>query len=340
MDPLTQASLGAAAAALFSKRENARMAIFVGALAGATPDIDIFINSDTDPLLSLQYHRHFTHALVIAPIIGLIVAALVKGVFYWMKLPFRQLAIFGVAGALTHGLLDACTSYGTLLYWPFYNKRESWDIISIIDPIFTLPLFLLTLIAFAWRRPRFAQVAIVLCALYFSFGIIQRERAQQHARDLAASRGHSVESLTARPSIANTLLWRTVYQHDGYYYVDAVWTFPGTSHRYYEGDSVPVFNQADALDLIPEGSVTANDIERFRFFSQDYLYQSKDDPMLLGDLRYALFPDSVTPLWAIRINPEQPDEHIEMAYFRKPMAGSEARLWTMIKGQPLPEDQE
>ena len=44
-------------------------------------------------------------------------------------------------GAITHGLIDACTSYGTLLYWPISHHRESWDIISIIDPIFIATRF-------------------------------------------------------------------------------------------------------------------------------------------------------------------------------------------------------
>ena len=44
----------------------------LGALAGAAPDLDVLIRSETDPLLALQYHRHFTHALLIAPLIGLL----------------------------------------------------------------------------------------------------------------------------------------------------------------------------------------------------------------------------------------------------------------------------
>lgn len=337
MDPISQASLGAAAAALFSKRENIRLAVIVGAVAGAAPDLDIFIRSETDPLLSLQYHRHFTHAIVMAPVIGLIVAGLFKLLFWWKKWPFKMLATFAIAGAVTHGLLDACTSYGTLLYWPFTDTRESWDIISIIDPIFTIPLFLLTVIAFAFRRPRFAQVAIALCALYFSFGIIQRERAQQHTRDLAASRGHTANKLTARPSIANTLLWRTVYEHDGRYYVDAVWTFPLIEPVTYEGDSVATFGESEAGQLVPGQSVTARDIERFRHFSQGYLYQSLENPLLIGDLRYSLLPDSVTPLWAIKVDPEEPHEHIEMRTFRRTNDSAKDRLWAMIRGQELPQ---
>ena len=56
--------------------------------------------------------------------------------------------LYAIMGTLSHGLLDACTSYGTRLYWPFSQYRESWDLISIIDPLFTLPMLALLIAAF------------------------------------------------------------------------------------------------------------------------------------------------------------------------------------------------
>ncbi len=86
MDPLTHAVMGASfaagAAALRqrtrepavatsqeSARESAlwvrRYAALAGAVAGLAPDIDAFIQSGDDALLVLDYHRHFTHALLL-----------------------------------------------------------------------------------------------------------------------------------------------------------------------------------------------------------------------------------------------------------------------------------
>ena len=70
MDPLSQASIGAAAAQALSRRTNLRTALWVGALGGFLPDADILIRSSEDPLLSLEYHRHFTHALVFIPLVA------------------------------------------------------------------------------------------------------------------------------------------------------------------------------------------------------------------------------------------------------------------------------
>lgn len=341
MDPLSQASLGAATAALFSRRGNVRQAIIVGALAGAAPDLDVLIRSDTDPLLSLVYHRHFTHALLFAPFLGLVVAGLFKLLFFWKKWRYQNLALFAVVGALTHGLLDACTSYGTLLYLPFSDHRESWDIISIVDPIFTLPLALMTVISFAWRKPLLAKVVFAFCMLYLCFGVVQRERAQAFARKLANERGHQeITQLAARPSFGNTILWRVVYRVGDVYHVDAVQLAPFGEPTHYAGDSVSAYTVADRISVLEDGSVLAGDIERFRFFSQDYLYLYPEDGTVAGDLRYAMFPDSIQPLWGIRINLEDPNSHTEFIYFRDPSKRSFDRIWQMILGRPLVESSE
>ena len=335
MDPLTQACVGAAVASLACRKNESRQALLLGALAGAAPDLDVFIRSDSDPLLALQYHRHFTHALVMAPLIGLLVAALFKGIFFWKRWPYRRLATFAVLGALTHGLIDACTSYGTLLYWPFSTHRESWDIISIIDPIFTLPLCLLTVIAFAFRRPLFAQVSVALCLTYLSFGVYQRSQAMQIAEGIAHARGHTMQQLTVRPSFGNVVLWRIVYRFGERYYVDAVRTTPFSEPIIYAGSEVTAFSLEFAKASLPQDSVQANDVERFRFFSQGYLYQHPDDSEVIGDLRYAMYPDSVEPLWGIRINSKEPEVHVSFEHFRNPSQRAFDRLWSMIQGKKL-----
>ncbi len=336
MDPLTQASLGAAVAVAVSPRKQARWAVLVGAVAGAAPDLDVLIRSASDPLLTLQYHRHFSHALITAPIIGLCIAAIFKLLCFRSEVPFRNLALYGVLGALTHGLLDACTSYGTLLYWPFSDHRESWDLISVIDPVFTLPLVFLTLFAFAWRQPRFAQVALAFCALYFGFCGFQRSKATQVAEHLAAGRSHQAKNFSIRPSFGNTLLWRMIYEHEGRYYVDAVSIIPGVEPRLYEGQSVEQFTPEHAAERVDPGSVLGRDIERFRFFSQGYVFLHPDDDQVVGDIRYAIWPDSVEPLWGIRVDPAKAARHTEMVYYRDSSKAARDRLWQMILGRQVP----
>ncbi|MEO0508336.1 MAG: metal-dependent hydrolase [Verrucomicrobiota bacterium] len=331
MDPLSQAGIGAAAASLAARKGGLRRALVVGIVAGAAPDLDVLIRSDEDPLLGLQYHRHFTHAIAFAPVIGLVVAGLFRGIFKW---PLREVLLPAVLAALSHGLLDACTSYGTLLYLPFSNYRESWDVISIIDPLFTLPLVVALLFSFILKRVRFAQLGLVWCLAYLFFGYSQRERAEAFALELAESRGLVAETVTARPSIANLMLWRIVVKSRGRYFVDAVNLVPSRRPTLYSGTTVPVL---DLSSFESEQTVLAKDVARFDHFSQSYLYEVPGKLNVLGDLRYSAFPDSIEPLWGIEYDPNQTGQHVSMVYFRDLSEGSFQRLWRMIQGKPVDE---
>ena len=70
MDPLSQGILGVAAAVSLARKNNARFAAGCGLAGGMAPDLDILIRSSTDPLMAVEYHRHFTHALAFIPIGG------------------------------------------------------------------------------------------------------------------------------------------------------------------------------------------------------------------------------------------------------------------------------
>ena len=68
MDILTQSVLGAALAQTVAKRTHVRIATTIGLIAGVIADADIFISSESDPLLSLEFHRHFTHSVFFIPV--------------------------------------------------------------------------------------------------------------------------------------------------------------------------------------------------------------------------------------------------------------------------------
>ncbi len=159
MDPLSQGVLGSALPQSLTKNnKNLFIVGIIGFLSGMAPDLDIFIKSTTDPLLFLEFHRQFTHSIIFIPIGGLICAS----IFYLLfrniiQLTFKQTFIYATLGYGTHGLLDACTSYGTLLLWPFSFERFSWNNISIVDPLFTLPILFLIIISIYKKKEIFMQ---------------------------------------------------------------------------------------------------------------------------------------------------------------------------------------
>ncbi|WP_133151708.1 metal-dependent hydrolase, partial [Vibrio splendidus] len=166
MDPLTQGVLGASLSQSASKKQNLVVAGVLGLLSGMAPDVDAFIRSQSDPLLALEFHRQFTHSLLFIPIGSLICALVLHHLIAKRRgLSFKQSWLFCALGYGTHALLDACTTYGTQLLWPFTNARFAWNTISIIDPIYTLPILVLLVFATLKRAPWLARVAFVWALL-------------------------------------------------------------------------------------------------------------------------------------------------------------------------------
>ncbi|MXY04959.1 MAG: metal-dependent hydrolase, partial [Gammaproteobacteria bacterium] len=234
MDPISQGAIGAVAPQVVLKPEKIRVAALLGCLAGMAPDLDVFIQSPTDPLLFLEYHRQFTHALVFIPIGAAIVALALHG-FVRRRLQLRETYLACLLGYATHGLLDACTSYGTLLLWPFSDYRVAWNTVSVVDPLFTLPLVSLVILAAVRRRRAFAIAGLVWALGYIAFGAVQHQRAEAAGARLAAERGHEPVRLSAKTGFGNLLVWKVVYEHDGRFHVDGIrtgWTAtacPGAS---------------------------------------------------------------------------------------------------------------
>ena len=329
MDPISQGVLGVAAAQAVSRKPHARRAAFMGLVAGLAPDADVFIESATDPLLSLQFHRQFTHALAFIPLGALLVALVLHPLVGRSALRFRITYLFCLAGYATHGLLDACTSYGTQLLWPLSNLRVAWNTISIIDPLFTLPILLLVVLG-VWRRsPLLARCALVWAVAYLALGTVQRDRAAAIGYDVAATRGHVVERLSAKPTFGNLLVWKIIYESEGMFFVDAVRV--GIISRHYPGDAVAKLDVARDLPWLPPGSQQARDVERFRWFSGEYL--ALVDDHTITDIRYSLVPNEIQGLWGITLDPRAaPHEHVRYSGRRATTASRWQAFRDMLMG--------
>ena len=331
MDPLSQATLGAAAAqSAITKSDLARIGL-VGALAGMAPDLDVVIQSSTDPLLQLEYHRQFTHSLIFIP-----VGALLCAIAFWplmqRHMSFKAIWLTALAGYATHGLLDACTTYGTLLLWPFSDARIAWNTISVVDPVFTLPLLGFVIAAVVKKSQFIGRLGMAWVAFYLSIGVIQEERAMAAGEALAAQRGHAPILVSAKPSFGNLLLWKTVYEYDDRFWVDAVRA--GGHVTIIEGDHVARLNLQSSFPWLDTDSQQARDVERFRWFSNDYLAVDRNDPLLVVDMRYSHLPNEIKGLWGIRLDPDaSADEHITWIARRSADSERFEQLWAMLKGR-------
>lgn len=332
VDPFTHTLLGASLGYTIGGRHLGRAAMLAGGLAAFVPDADVFIRSAADPLLAIEHHRGFTHALAMAPVGAAVVAAL------WLIRPSwrnraRWLALWGcaVAGYVSHSLLDAATSYGTQLFWPVTNQRVGWDFISIIDPLLTLTLLVGVSLAFLRQRTLPVRICLGLGALYLGLGAVQHARALAAQRQVAAARGHALERVEVMPTLANNVVWRALYVYQGKIYSDRIRVGWWSAPQVREGWSLPLAGRSH-LSPAERARDTRKSFERFAWFSDHWVARSPLDAGILADMRYTLSTEAFDPIWGIQFTPEgAPTEvvWINRSRERKIRAGE---LWAEIAG--------
>lgn len=267
----------------------------------------MFIRSGADPLLAIEHHRGFTHSLLFVPVGGIVAA-----------LPFsrqREAALGGIAAYASHALLDAATTFGTQLFWPFSRLRVGLDIISIVDPLFTLIVLAGVLGAFASKR-RVVATALIAAMAWLGAGAVQRGRALDAQRRVAAARGDRITRAAVFPTIGNTMVWRAIYETNGMFRVDRIrvsWIGEATY---------------TAVAHVPRAE---NALPRFSWFCDDWVARAPDDPTLIGDARYSLRNDRYDPVWGIRLRPgaHPPVEWVDRSRTRRV---DTRELWDELRG--------
>ena len=315
MDILTQGLLGGVLAQSIAGKQEKKIATLAGVVAGLLADADILISSSTDPLLNIEYHRHFSHSLLFIPL-GAAIAMLLLWPFVRRHLTGKRLYLFCLAGYSMSGVLDACTSYGTHLFWPFSDERVALNIISIIDPVFTLILLVTLVMGLRLGHRQIAYAGLMLCVVYLGLGFAQLQRAQQVAGDLLEKRGHISTQSVVKPTLANLVLWRSVYIHADRIYVDAIRVGLFGAGKVFEGESVATFSLQKDLPGLDASSPLYTDIVRFMTFSEGFVAFDPMQANVLGDLRYSMLPFSTRPLWGIVIDRDRPQAHADYRFFR------------------------
>jgi inner membrane protein len=332
MDPITHTVLGASLGYALFHRQLGRRAAAVGGLAGATPDIDVIIKSATDPLLTVELHRHFTHALPFAPVGALIVASL------WFLRPslrqdWKPLWLCALVAYVSHCLLDAATSYGTVLLWPFTRQRFGWDWISIIDLLFTVPLLVLLIVGLVKKRALFVQSGLAWGAAYMLLGIVQHQRALGAQSQLAQARGHSIERREVMPTMANNVVWRSLYLVDGKLYSDRIRVGWFSEASVLEGTHLPLVTVKELTEVEQGRNSAANHFGRFAWFSEGWVARSPVDATILGDMRYSLSTKAFDPIWGIRFTPEGSVPAVEWVNRSRDRKIDKKEFWAEIVGR-------
>lgn len=238
VDSLTQAALGAAVGELLLGKKLGNRALAWGALFGTLPDLDVLISPFLSNSFNLVWHRGPSHSLLVMSLASWWLSRWLARLWKRDKVSRKQAGWFIFAAWSTHVMIDCFTVYGTAVLWPL-PRREAWNHLFIIDPLYTLPL----LICLVWlaflrtkkqlkKRRKLNAWGLGLSSAYVLFSIGMKFLASSaFAADLAR-RGITPQRRMEAPTAFNTLLWRSVAQVEGDFWVGY--------HSVFEGKQKPV----------------------------------------------------------------------------------------------------
>ncbi len=212
MDPFTHILFGNACALGATRhpgkwnRELARR-VPVATAAALFPDID-YLGFWIDPLIFLaDWHRGFTHSLVLLPLwAGLVTLPfLLSGRYRTIKWELYGVACLVLA---SHLLLDLVTVYGTQLFAPLSDARFSLAITFVVDPLITLPLLIALAACLRWP----ARTVLAICFLYLGGYWTAQYLARQQALERVAASSVEDGRLFAIPQPFSPFYWMLIQQ--------------------------------------------------------------------------------------------------------------------------------
>ncbi|CAL65053.1 metal-dependent hydrolase [Christiangramia forsetii] len=212
MDSLTQIVLGAAVGEAVLGKKVGNKAMLYGAIAGTIPDLDTFIGNFFDTITSIEIHRGFSHsiifAIIFAPLFGWIISKIEsKSEANWKN--WSWLMFWGL---FTHPLLDAHTTWGTQLFWPF-DLRLAYKNIFVIDPLYTLPFLIFLILPMRLKRTdpkrkKYNRLGLIISSIYLliiTIGLkIYTFQKFENALEAQNIEYHRIDT---RPTPLNTILW-------------------------------------------------------------------------------------------------------------------------------------
>lgn len=333
MDSLTQIVLGAAVGEAVLGKKVGNRAMLWGAIAGTIPDLDVIARFLTDTITATEMHRGFSHSIVfsvlMAPVLGWLVHQIKKradvGWQGWTKLFFW--------GLFTHPLLDAFTTWGTQLFWPF-ESRLAFNNIFVIDPLYTVP-FLICLIIAAFKkrgslsRKRINNLGLYLSTGYLALTLLLKWAAHSKITEALEEQNIAYTQISTRPALMNSILWNAN--------VDAGEQYLIGDYSFFDSNPV-VFKaypkkRAEAIDMI-----ATDEVQRLIKVSEGwYILEEEKGTWVYSDLRFGLIPiDPEKPQFVFRYTLNQESDGSIIAEEDRPgssnLSAVFGTLWERIKG--------
>ncbi len=286
MDSISQFVLGAAVGELVSGKKAGAKTLWWGGIAGTIPDLDIVFNPLFSQLDQLAVHRGFSHSLVFsfitAPVLGWLLHKMYSKNSRLLLIDWIRLFFWAI---ITHPLLDSFTLYGTQLFLPFSNYRVAFNTISIIDPVYTLPLLIcgIFVLIMKKRRPALAEkinkTGLLLSSLYLLLTVFNKFYVDSIFEKSLRERNIANTVYMSNPVLFSNLLWYAVARDDSTCYIG-----------YY---SLLQNNKNITFEAFPRNEHLMHKIrdkegyEKLKWFSKNYyVAEERNDTLCFFDVRF------------------------------------------------------
>lgn len=223
MDTVSHLLLGGAIGQLTLGRRAGNAAVGWGAAIALIPDIDVPIGAMLGDAAALTFHRGITHSLLfvtlLAPLLGMLLARLHRS----RDVSWQRWAWMSWLVLLSHLVIDLFTSYGIQLLLPFSDHAFALASISVIDPLYALPLLLTVPVLLFLHRARGARqtlawIGVAVSSVYLAGTYVHKLQVTQEFQRGLDRAGIEAERLFVKPTVFNNILWRGIAEDgDGYY---------------------------------------------------------------------------------------------------------------------------
>ncbi|GAB1309159.1 metal-dependent hydrolase [Urechidicola sp. KH5] len=211
MDSLTQIVLGAAVGEAVLGKKVGNKALLYGAIAGTIPDLDVIFGNLTDTVTAIEWHRGFSHSILFCLLLSPLLGWLVNTIEPKYNLGWKPWAKLFFWGLFTHPILDAFTTWGTQLFWPF-DVRLAFNSIFVIDPLYTVPFLGCTILVLfqkrdSKKRTRLNRFGLIVSTFYLLFTVLLKTIVTSQFKEQLKHQNINYTAISTRPSPMNTILW-------------------------------------------------------------------------------------------------------------------------------------
>lgn len=286
MDSLTQIVLGAAVGEAVLGKKVGNKALLYGAIGGTIPDLDVIARWFTDTITATEMHRGFSHSIIFCILMSPILGWLVNKLERKKNLGWKPWALLFFWALFTHPVLDAFTTWGTQLFWPF-DVRLAFNSIFVIDPLYTVPFLICCFIVLflkrdSAKRRKINRFGLIYSTSYLMLTVVLKLIAFQNIESKLEDQGVQYETMSTRPSPMNTILWNANIDTKDHYLI--------TDYSFF--DTQPLEFQKIPKNR-EEASIISQrpNVQRLITISEGwYVLEQKEDEWIFNDLRFGQIP--------------------------------------------------